>query len=116
MSARASSPAHFNNDAKSDFLASCRPGFPAGSPPTSTALLNNGNGTYTDVVDTVAGSDFLLPVLVTDLNGDGHQRFGADSMKAATVFKCNSAIPMVLSGLPTLCLDLVEMSSWPEIS
>ena len=63
--------AHFNNDAKSDFLASCRPGFPAGSPPTSTALLNNGNGTYTYVVDTVADSDFMLPVVVTDLNGDG---------------------------------------------
>ena len=61
----------FNNDAKTDFLASCRPGFPAGSPPTSTALLNNGNGTYTYVVDTVAGSDFLMPKLVTDLNGDG---------------------------------------------
>jgi len=63
--------AHFNNDAKSDFLASCQPSFPAGSPPKSIVLLNNGNGTYAQVVDTVAGSDFLLPELVTDLNGDG---------------------------------------------
>ena len=39
---------HFNNDAKSDFLASCRPGVSGGvADPTSTALLNNGNGTYT---------------------------------------------------------------------
>ncbi len=62
---------HFNNDARSDFLASCRPGFPAGSGPTSTAMLNNGNGTYTYVVDTVANSQFSSPKLVTDSNGDG---------------------------------------------
>ena len=62
---------HFNGDAKSDFMASCLPQFPAGSPPQSIALLNNGNGTYAQVVDTVAGSVYLLPVLVADLNGDG---------------------------------------------
>src|SRR4051794_30425204 len=55
---------HFNNDVKSDFLTSCRPGFPAGSPTQITALLNNGNGTYTGVVD--AGSPYSGAALVTD--------------------------------------------------
>src|SRR4051812_40336321 len=51
--------AHFNSDAKSDFLAACHPSFPVGSPPENIALLNNGNGTYTGVDDTVSDSDFL---------------------------------------------------------
>ena len=62
---------HFNNDAKSDFLASCHPWFPVGSPPQNIAFLNNGNGTYTGVVDAVADSEFSITELVTDLNGDG---------------------------------------------
>lgn len=61
--------AHSNNDAKSDFLTSCHPQFPAGSPTQIIALLNNGNGTYAGVVD--AGSTFSGAALVTDLNGDG---------------------------------------------
>ena len=63
--------AHFNNDAKSDFLAACHPSWPVGSPPQNIALLNNGNGTFTEVVDPLENSGWAFPALVTDLNGDG---------------------------------------------
>jgi FG-GAP-like repeat len=62
---------HFNSDAKSDFMASCRPNYPPEQQPRNITLLNNGNGTYAQVDDTVADSTFRTPVLVTDLNGDG---------------------------------------------
>ncbi|MGC1360266.1 MAG: VCBS repeat-containing protein [Silvibacterium sp.] len=62
----------FHHTSKADFLATCLIDSPFGAiGPFTSALLNQGNGTYDLVDDSAADSEAAI-VLAVDLNGDGY--------------------------------------------
>jgi hypothetical protein len=61
---------HFHSSASMDFMTTCTPTYPPSATPNNTAMLNQGNGTYTPVEDT-AIDQLAVPVAAADLNGDG---------------------------------------------
>jgi hypothetical protein len=60
---------HFHAGSPMDLMVICAPTFPPGTPPSNTAMLNQGNGTFTPVEDSAIQYE-ATPVHIADLNGD----------------------------------------------
>src|SRR5690348_5110318 len=58
----------FHNSTQLDLITNCSPSNAPGPDPTTTALLNQGNGTYKPIVDTAINT-IATPVLTADMNG-----------------------------------------------
>ncbi len=62
-------PGHFHSGSSMDLMVVCAPDYPAGTAPSNTAILNQGNGTFKPFEDS-AIQYVAMPVHVADLNGD----------------------------------------------
>jgi len=62
---------HFHKSTPMDLVTTCTPSYPPSAVPNNTAMLNQGNGTFTSVEDT-AIDQVATPVAVADMNGDGY--------------------------------------------
>ena len=74
----------FHNSTQLDLITNCSPSNGPGPDPTTTALLNQGNGTFKPIVDTAINT-IATPVLTADMNGDGYSDLIVEQTYGSTV-------------------------------
>jgi hypothetical protein len=84
----------FHKSASMDLMTTCSPTYPPSAVPNNTAMLNQGNGTYTPVEDT-AIDQLAVPVAVADMNGDGLTGLVLNQLYSPTMAMALSRHPFI---------------------